>query len=233
MAVYITGDLHGTISVNHRFSFNKGNFPEGKNLTKDDYVIIVGDFGLIWNGDKEDQYWLNWLTEKPWTTLFIDGNHENHDMLDAYSVSEWNSGKVHHITDSIIHLMRGQVFSIEGKKFFTFGGAASHDKEHRKVGISWWEREMPSYAEYEEGMINLDKHDWTVDYVLTHTCTYDALEWLTQRLNIRFDVDQMHKYFNELKFKLKYEKWFFGHFHDNLELPDNQHLIFHDIVKLV
>ncbi|WP_246361985.1 metallophosphoesterase family protein [Paenibacillus alba] len=104
--IYITGDVHGSISIGRRL--NTKNFPEQKKMTKDDFVIISGDFGLIWNGDKEDQYWLKWLhKEKPFTTLFIDGNHENHDMLDAYPVEIWNGGKVHRINDSVIHLMRG------------------------------------------------------------------------------------------------------------------------------
>ena len=133
--IHITGDIHGTISVNKRL--NTRNFPQQKQLTKNDYVIIAGDFGLIWDGSKEDQYWLKWLNKtKPFTTLFIDGNHENFDLLEEYPVEIWNGGKVHRINDSVIHLMRGQVFEIEGKKIFTFGGAASHDKEYRKEGKS-------------------------------------------------------------------------------------------------
>ncbi|MEK3792939.1 metallophosphoesterase family protein [Paenibacillus sp. FSL R7-0204] len=98
--IYITGDIHGSISVASRF--NSRNFPEGRTLTKQDYVIIVGDFGLLWADDAEDRFWLKWLTEKPWTTLFIDGNHENFDLLESYPVFEWNGGRVHHITPSII-----------------------------------------------------------------------------------------------------------------------------------
>ena len=102
-------------------------------------------------------------------------NHENHDALDAYPVEFWNGGKVHKISDSIIHLMRGQIFTIEGKKFFTMGGAESHDKIYRKEGISWWPREMPSNDEYEEGLANLDKVNNQVDYILSH-CAPDQLQ---------------------------------------------------------
>ncbi|MBP2110578.1 metallophosphoesterase family protein [Paenibacillus silagei] len=228
--IYITGDIHGSISVASRF--NSRNFPEGRTLTKQDYVIIVGDFGLLWADDAEDRFWLKWLTEKPWTTLFIDGNHENFDLLESYPISEWNGGRVHHITPSIIHLMRGQVFELEGKSFFAFGGAASHDKEYRKVGVSWWEREMPSPEEYQEGIRNLEKNQWRVDYVLTHTCSYDALQWIKGRYRTNVEVDPMHTYFNEIKFRLDYGKWFFGHFHHNAELPDDQVLLYEDRVRL-
>ena len=213
--------------------FNTKNFPLGKILTKTDYVIIVGDFGLIWADDNEDKYWLKWLSGKPWTTLFIDGNHENFNLLESFPIESWNGGNVHKITPSIFHLMRGQVFEMDGKKFFTFGGAASHDKDYRKLDKSWWTREMPSVEEYEEGLQCLDKNDWKVDYVLTHTCSYDALKTLSLCYGLNHvEADQMHMYFNEIKFKLAYKKWFFGHFHKNIELPDNQCLLYSNIVML-
>ena len=123
--IYITGDCHRDYR-----RFNTRNFPEQKEMTKDDYVIICGDFGGIWDKDeesKEEIYLLDWLDSKPYTTLFVDGNHENFDRLYTYPEEEWNGGKIHRIRDSVIHLMRGQVFTIDEKKIFTFGGASSHD----------------------------------------------------------------------------------------------------------
>ena len=120
--VYVTGDTHGTIDIH---KLNSKNFPEGRILTKDDYVIICGDFGFVWDLGKEEKWWLNWLAAKPWTTLFVDGNHENHDILEQWDVTNWHGGKVHKLNESVIHLMRGQVYEIDGKKWFTFGGAKS------------------------------------------------------------------------------------------------------------
>jgi hypothetical protein len=138
-------------------SYQQRIFPEQKQLTKNDYVIICGDFGGVWNNSKEEIYWRKWLNDKNFTTLFVDGNHENHVMLNQYPVLDWNGGKVHFISDSIIHLMRGQVFTIDGLKFFTMGGAESIDKQRRVEGISWWKEELPNYQEYNEAMINLEK----------------------------------------------------------------------------
>jgi calcineurin-like phosphoesterase family protein len=80
LKVYVTGDTHCPIDIK---KLNSENFQEGKTLTKDDVVIILGDFGLLWKDipDKEEKYWTNWLNNKPWTTLFVDGNHENHNRL--------------------------------------------------------------------------------------------------------------------------------------------------------
>lgn len=62
-------------------------------MTKDDYVIICGDFGGIWNYITESMYeqqWLNWLDSKSFTTLFADENHENFEKLYRYPVDEWH-----------------------------------------------------------------------------------------------------------------------------------------------
>ena len=73
--IYITGDTHGNVT---RLSMD--NFPEQKTFTDQNknYVIICGDFGLVWNYLTEtssEKYWLNWLENKKFTTLFVDGNH--------------------------------------------------------------------------------------------------------------------------------------------------------------
>lgn len=123
--IYITGDCHQDF---RRFSTRI--FPEQKEMTKDDYVIVCGDFGGVWNRggeNKEEKHLMDWLEGKPFTTLFVDGNHENFDRLYACPVEEWHGGKVHKIRPTVIHMMRGQVFAIDGKSVFTFGGASSHD----------------------------------------------------------------------------------------------------------
>lgn len=69
--VYITGDTHAQFN-----RFNTKMFPEQKEMSKDDYVIICGDFGGVWNysySTKEEKYWLDWLGNKPFTLLFVDG----------------------------------------------------------------------------------------------------------------------------------------------------------------
>ena len=86
--IYITGDTHGTIDWE---KINTTRFPEQKNLTKDDYLIILGDFGGVWDGADQDRYILKTYEKRNFTTLFIDGNHENHDLLNKYPFEEWKS----------------------------------------------------------------------------------------------------------------------------------------------
>lgn len=124
MAIFLTGDIHGDIS-----RLSSKNFPEGNKLTKQDYVIVLGDFGCLWDGGKEDAYKLKWLQSKSFTTLFIDGNHENFELLKSLPEKQWAGGRVGVVNDSVLHLRRGEIYSICGKKIFTFGGAESHDIE--------------------------------------------------------------------------------------------------------
>ena len=96
-------------------------------MTKDDYMIVCGDFGCVWNGDKSDDTQLDRLEALPFTVLFVDGNHENFDALNKYPVEEWRGGKAHKIRPQVIHLIRGQVLELQGRSFFTMGGAQSYD----------------------------------------------------------------------------------------------------------
>ena len=189
--LFVTGDTHAGIDIS---KLKSKNFPACKTLTKADYVIITGDFGFIWDNQNEDSYWLKWFQEKKFTTLFVDGNHENFDLLNSYPIDEWNGGKVHRINDSVLHLMRGQGFKVEGVKLFTFGGAKSKGIELRKEHVSWWKEEMPSAEEYKEGLINLEKHNWNVDYIITHTCTSSALNKV-RSLCGKGKVNEINKYF--------------------------------------
>ena len=122
MAIYITGDTHGDFQ-----RFGSKYFPQQKEMSREDYVVIAGDFGGLWDGSQKDQYWLDWLNKKPFTTLFVDGNHENFDLLNTLPEKEWNGGRVHVVREHVLHLMRGQVFNFGGLTWFTMGGAASHD----------------------------------------------------------------------------------------------------------
>lgn len=227
--IYITGDLHGEVDIS---KLNTKNFPIQNNLSKKDYLIILGDFGLVWDNSKQEKYWRDWLESKPWTTLFIDGNHENHDILDSLSVDIWNGGKVHKIGESIIHLMRGQVFNIDNKKFFTFGGAESHDKAYRKEGKSWWSREMPNKEEMQEGIDRLYEKDFNVDYILSHTSPSDILPCV----GFDYGIGELERYLNHVKYRLdekeiKYQ-WYFGHYHKDLKIKDNFRCLYKSILEL-
>ena len=222
--VFVTGDLHSHIDM-HKLSTEA--FPEQRELTKDDYVIICGDFGCVWDGGKTDKYMQNWLSDKTFTTLFVSGNHENHPLLNSYPVEIWNGGKVHHIAPSVIHLMSGQVFTINGVKCFTMGGAASHDKQFRKEGVSWWPEEMPTDAEYDEALENLGHNDWKVNFVFTH-CAPDSIQ---SQLADWYEHDKLTNFLEIVRQDLIYDYWFFGHYHTNKMITGKDIVLYEQIVE--
>lgn len=224
MAIYLTGDTHGMLDIGRlteRFEFDD-------KLSKQDYLIILGDAGILWNQvDDEDVHRI--LENLPVTALWIDGNHENFDLLEKYPESYWNGGRVHHISESIFHLCRGQVFEIEGRTFFTFGGGNSIDKFWRQPGVSWWPQEMPTNFEYEEGISNLGKNNWQVDYVLTHTCPAFVVHQLVTSMHP--GEEPLQEYLKHVAERLEFKEWFFGHWHVDKKV-EKYRCLYRDIIKL-
>ena len=82
--------------------------------------MFAGDFGLCWAHDKTFDWNCKWFAERSFTTLWVQGNHENYDMIAEYPLEEWHGGLVRHIVrDKVILLERGQIFKIDGHTFFT------------------------------------------------------------------------------------------------------------------
>ena len=227
--IYVTGDIHSGLDMKkimlERFDYS--------GFTKDDYLIICGDFGVIWNYkgmDDRERYLLDMFENMPWTTLFIDGNHECFPRLyKEFPIVDFHGGKAHKLNDSVYHLMRGQVFTLQGKTFFTFGGASSHDKAFRTEGETWWPEELPSSAEMMEGIKNLEKYDNKVDYVITHSLPTSKQKQLHRP---GFKQNRLTDYFEELDKKLTYTKWFSGHYHMDGAVDDHTAVIFYIVFKL-
>lgn len=208
--IYITGDTHGDID------FKKLTMPFLEKLTKEDYVIIAGDCGVLFD-EKNKIEMIKKYSSLSFTILFVDGNHENFDLLNSYQIEEWHGGKVHKLSEKLIHLMRGQVFDIEGLKFFTFGGGLSIDKKYRTPYKTWWPEEMPTNKELNEALVNLEKYDFTVDYVITHDCPSSLLSYVLQysRKGIYSKIEpaQSNIILEEILNKIDFKQWFFGHYH--------------------
>lgn len=223
---YITGDTHCPIDME---KLSRRRFDDRNMSWDNDFLIICGDAGFVWQKDSaEDAYWQKWLNKKNFTILFVDGNHENHEILNEMSVEMWNGGKIHKIKENIIHLMRGQVYNINGTTFFTMGGASSHDKKHRIENVSWWPRELPSQQEYQEAINNLTINNWRVDYVITH-CAPDTIQKL---ISDKYKSDELTIFFNNIMNKLTYKKWFFGHYHINKAVTDKMFCLYNNIIEL-
>ena len=226
--ILVTGDTHGTYDYNKIYLLNKRGI-----LSKNDYLIIAGDFGGVWNKKTLDDD-LSYYTKLPFNVLFVDGNHENFDLLNSYQVEIWNGGKIHKIKDNIYHLMRGQIFTIENKTIFTFGGGTSIDKMWREEHISWWKEEIPSEKEIDEAKKNLKKYNNKVDFIITHSIDRKAL--YNPKLFIKgnkckeYEDNVILDWFEE---NVSYKHWYFGHYHLDADLTDKKTVLYQEFVELI
>ncbi len=254
--IYLTGDCHGSFSRFSRRRLKRLPYT----FTEKDYLIICGDFGLLWARDREFAYHSRWLSNLPFRILWVQGNHENYDMIAEYPLEPWQGGLVRHIVrDRILLLERGQIFRIEGHTFFTFGGAQSHDMQggildrsspnfhrDRKRALrqdlpyrirheSWWEQELPTKAEMQAGRDRLSEAEYQVDYVITHCLSTGMQEMLAKNLGESgrsYEPDILTEYFQELEEKLSYKQWFCGHYHQDLRLNTRHRILYREIVHL-
>lgn len=248
--IFITGDCHS----DWKTAFGDEIFPVKKYLSKEkgDLVIVCGDFG-IWDNSPEENSALDWLAAQSFYVAFVDGNHENFDILNAMKTEYWNGGKVNFIRDSIIHLKRGQVFNIQGLSFFTFGGARCHDikdgildkkdpdfkEKYDKLMAdpkalfrinreSWWKEELPSIEECNEGLRNLELHGNKVDYIITHSPSVSE-QFMYYHSN---ETDDLMIYLENILNKVKFKRHFFGHLHMDRRLEDRSQCLYTNFIRV-
>lgn len=221
--IYLTGDTHANLDIG---KLNTKNFPQQKDLTKNDFLIICGDFGLVWDGSAREIYWQDWLSSRNYTTLFVDGNHENFDILRRMPLSEKFGGQVREIAPDIYHLERGQVLTIDGKKIFVMGGARSVDKDSRIEHISWWKEEMPAIWEMDRALSALEAVNWEVDYVVTH-CAPRSVQ---QMISPWYENDPMVSFLERVRQDLKFKRWYFGHYHTDRQVNEQFIALYNKVV---
>lgn len=246
MGIYITGDLHGEIGIK-KLSFN--NWPESRDLTREDVLIITGDFGLpFWptetftlNNDMRQyekgdnkiyHYWIQWLSERPYTILFVDGNHECVPYWNKQPESILFGGRVQQHPDAanVYHLCRGEYYTIQDRTFWVMGGANSFDKEWRTEGVNWWKEEIPSITEMEHGLNTLAAHDNKVDYIVTHTMPQKLIEPV---LGVGYESEPTQSYLDTVYDRAQFKEWFCGHFHRDLtDIDYNIHVLYNTITKV-
>ena len=139
--------------------------------------------------------------------------------------------------------MRGEIFDIDNKKYFTFGGAKSHDiqegilnldeeekiYEYRKRGAyfrirdySWWDLELPNEDEMKNGINNLERVNYKVDYIITHCCPTSVQAILSGGT---YKKDYLTDYLQKISEKCEFKKLFFGHYHHNKQIDSKYMLL--------
>ncbi len=242
MATWVTGDLHGAIDFRDVDAWLEEC---GSEVAPDDWLLILGDFGLVWGERTDEERGLLARLEgcgaggPCWAgTLWIDGNHENFDQIETWPTEEWHGGRVQRVPGfpGVIHLMRGEVYDMgpEGR-WFCMGGARSTDKAWRTPHRSWWPQEVPSADEREHAEASLDAVGWQVDYVFTHDCPAGCLRAaLPSEFAARVPAigDKNERWLQYIDKRLTYRRWYLGHFHADRDLDGRHTLLYHRTVRL-
>ena len=223
--VFVCGDVHGDLDIAKLNKFARG---DGASLTKEDFVVVAGDMGIVWSTDQNsvrelilrDRY-----EEYPWTTLFIDGNHENFHRLRTEFYPRYESrveGVVTPITEHVWHLQRGSMYNLHGHNVYCFGGGVSIDADRRTQGVTYWLEELPSFMEMKLGMDVLRKKGESVDYVITHCPPQSVMAQVFATLKLHGGGEHprslLEKPFREyldevIRMTPNRKGWFFGHMH--------------------
>lgn len=221
--INITGDRHG-----EEARFSDTALPDQSQWTESDKLIIAGDFGFVFQGEKQflsEKNKLDALAKKEYEILFVDGNHEGFDFLFDYPEEVRYGAPVRRIRNNVFWLQRGYVYTIEGKTFFVMGGAYSMDKRFRDkyYEISgqkiWFEQELPSAEEYRRAIKNLNQYGRKVDYIITHTGPKSIVRRLLGTTPDSHDAE-LTGFFDWVYYEVEFKKWFMGHFHEDTSVNE-------------
>lgn len=244
---YLTGDIHGYADLLE--SRLDADFP-GLRPSEDDVLLILGDAGVVWDTgpdaaaegvlDPLDAEAVSEL-ERTWPgyILFLDGNHENHDALRRLPKRSLFGATVGVVSGRVFHLRRGCVYGLPAggdrhASCFVLGGAWSIDWGMRTPGIDWWATEIPSRKELDRAWTALAGEKWSVDYVLTHECPTPCRERAIWRSPFGpvSHRDQLMDFLDEVEDRVNFERWYFGHYHEDIDIDDSHTLLFERVVRL-
>lgn len=208
--IYNMGDLGGN---QRRWLQAEKTFREG------DKVIVDGDWGYGYlYGPYPESMFYEHLADAGIQVLFVDGNHEDYRRLNRLPVQLWNGGRVHRVSENVIHLMRGEVYHMddEALTLFSFGGGFSLDREKRREGVTWFPEELPCAAEYANAGRNLEKANYKVDFIITHAPTRTMLRYMRENgADIRESSEEaeLMDFLDEVETNVSYRLWYAGHLH--------------------
>lgn len=134
-----------------------------------DVIIACGDFGY-WPHYSWGKKFLNKVARMATDTnivfYWIDGNHENHDLIDELVAKHGADNPIPMYSDNLLYIPRGCRFDLNGYTIMGYGGAYSVDWNRRELGISWWAQERIN--EYKIAEIDEEK----VDILVTHEAPF-------------------------------------------------------------
>lgn len=222
--IYITGDMHGDVERLYDKEFRK--------LKKGDILIVCGDFGYIFDGSKLEKQVVNFFAKRKFVTAFVEGTHDNIAKINRCRETVWKGGRVHRIKGNLLHLMRGQIFDIDGNTFFTFGGGESTDKDMRITNNLWWREEEATPIEMADGARVLDEAGCKVDYIITHEPPAKVKSAMLLRRGDNDSVNKLNGYLEEIGKSCVYKHWYFGSLHEDRVITEHHTCVFKKLIAV-
>jgi len=175
-------------------------------------IIQLGDFGY-WPRDPQGERFIeetdSALADAGIELWFVDGNHEDHDALDAIG----GLGDDGWVSRNIRHLYRGERWSWNSKEWVAIGGGASVDRAQRTEGKDWFPQEMLSPSQVED-----ITRGGPADVVVAHDCPSSVRlllpppmpGWAFRDLA---RSDRHREILEEIRGELRPCLWLNGHYH--------------------
>ena len=221
--IYVTGDMHG--------DFTRFRQADMRKLKKGDTLLVCGDFGFLWEGSKTELALLKKIGKMKFNVCFIDGVHENFSLLNKFPVSDWNGGRAQQITGGLYHLMRGEIYNIEGKTVFAMGGGVSDADDFRDADETRPCWESPSKEELNNALDHL-KRAGQVDYIITHEPPMRIKSFLQLKQNTNAaDITGLNTFFEEIGMLCGFKRWFFGSMHIDKVIASTHAAVFRKVLK--
>lgn len=218
--IYITGDTHGDIT---RFKQFKAMFPKYRH-----HLLVCGDFGFVWDGSEREKKRLQKLEKLDCNILFVEGTHDNLDLLSGYPPEEHCGGKVRRIAKNVFWMQRGELFTIEGVTVFAMGGGESSDADEREEGVNWWRGELPSAAEIEAARRTLEQARNSVDIVMTHHSPRLELGLIDAQ---RQTINALGAFLGAMAKTVRYRHWYFGMDHVDKTISPRMTAVFEKVLQ--
>ena len=162
------------------------------------------------------------LRQMPEYVVYLAGDtHGRFDRIEAFcrerdmeqENSEYHGGAVwvEPQYPNIVFAIDGEVYDFCGHSCLVIGGAYSVDKWYRLArGFHWWPDEQPSEEIRREVETVLERRDWQVDVVLSHTCPlkYEPREVFLKGLDQSTVDKSTEEWLGKIELRLRYQRWY-------------------------
>ena len=213
--IFLTSDTHGEL--------NRLTSKNLKFIKKYDTVIVLGDFGFVWKNDAQQEKNLKKISKLPFKVLFIDGYNENFVSLSEYPDTIYHGAKAKEICPGqVYYIKRGEILDIEDYKILCFGGADDYIDD---VFSDY----VPTEEDFANCRANLEKENYKVDYILTHSPSGNINRFLNMDSHT---FGNLFDFLDEVSTKTEYKKWYFGMFHKDKFVSSKCQAVYTNMYKL-